>query len=134
MESDQSHVPLLAGASVALTELSKRFRIILITSRNPAWEKATRAWLHTHFADKVVDVYFAMNPRYGTGQRTKGDLASELGASWHIDDNVEHCLSAREHGVTPILFGEYGWHHKAPDHLLRCKDWPAVVEFFNGVK
>ena len=132
MEKNQGHVPLTAGAAVALTELSKRFKIILITARNPAWEKATKEWLHRHFADTVAEVYFSEGPRTSTGKKTKGELCRELGASWLVDDNPTHCLSAVEEGAEAILFGEFGWHHKAPDHLVRCKDWPAVLEYFDG--
>ena len=71
------------------------------------------------------------SPRYGTGKKTKGELCQELNVSWLIDDNPEHCLSAVDAGVEAILFGEYGWHHEAPMHLTRCKDWPSVVDYFN---
>lgn len=132
MADDQSHVPLLAGAAVALTELSRRFKIVLITSRDARWEQATKNWLKQHFADAIVEVYFAKSPRYTTGTKTKGELCRDLGASWLVDDNPEHCLSAIEHGIDAVLFGNYGWHYKAPDHLVRCKDWPAVVDYFDG--
>ena len=38
---------------------------------------------------------------------------------------------AVEKGVDAVLFGSYGWQHEAPEHLPRCKDWPAVLEFFD---
>jgi len=132
MELSQGHIPLTAGAGVALTELSKRFKIILITARNASWEKATKEWLHTHFADTVVEVHFSESPRYSTGKKSKGELCRELGVSWLIDDNPGHCQSAVDEGVEAILFGEFGWHHNAPDHLTRCKDWPAVLDYFGG--
>jgi 5'(3')-deoxyribonucleotidase len=50
----------------------------------------------------------------------------EIGADWLIDDNPEHCLSAIEHGLNTILFGDYGWQYKAPEHLYRCKNWEEV--------
>jgi glycerol uptake facilitator-like aquaporin len=58
----------------------------------------------------------------------------KLGASWLIDDNPEHCLSAIAHGIETVLFGEYGWHFNAPEHLTRCKDWRAVLEYFDAVE
>jgi hypothetical protein len=64
---------------------------------------------------------------------TKGQICKKLGASYLIDDNVGHCEKAIEEGVSAVLFGEYGWHGDAPDKLVRCKDWPAVLEYFDSL-
>ena len=45
---------------------------------------------------------------------------------------TEHCISASEYQVEAILFGEFGWHLDVPNNMQRCKDWPAVLEYFNG--
>jgi len=45
---DQAHIPLLPGALYAISELRKHFHIVLVTSRNPALEAATRRWLGVH--------------------------------------------------------------------------------------
>jgi 5'(3')-deoxyribonucleotidase len=128
MVKDQSHVPLLAGASIALAELSGKFDIVLITSRDPKWEAATHKWLNEHFGDLFRGIYFAEKD---SNKRTKGEICVNLGAFWLIDDNPEHCQSALDKGVKSILFGQYGWHHSAPANMVRCKDWPAVLEYFD---
>jgi len=127
MAQDQSHMPLLPGAAFALGELSKRFDLVIITARNPVTERATKAWLSQQFGTLFDKIYFAHDK-----SKTKGQLCQEVGASWLIDDNPGHCTVAQEVGVTPILFGEYGWHKVAPDDVVACKDWPAVLEYFDG--
>jgi 5'(3')-deoxyribonucleotidase len=130
MAIDQSHVPILPGAIFAVTELSKRYDLVVITARDPSWEQATLTWLDKNCPDIFKRILFAGKSQETS--KTKGELCVELGASWLIDDNVDHCLSAVELGIEAILFGEYGWHHKAPKDLTICKDWPAVLEYFDG--
>lgn len=128
---DQSRYPLLAGAEYAVGELAKKFEITLITSREPAAEAATIKWLKQALPNLDIKLLFAKNNVVGTGTKTKGQICKELGISLLIDDNPEHCISALDSGVSAILFGNYGWHHDAPQHLVRCADWPAVLDYIN---
>ena len=133
MEIDQSHVPLLPGASFAVAQLAKRFDIAIVTACNLNWENATLAWLTSHFGEVFIDVHFAGNSS-GKASKSKGQLCREVGAEWLIDDNPEHCMSAIKEGLQPILFGEYGWHHDAPPDLRKCNNWPAVLEYFDAFR
>lgn len=126
---DQSHVPLIASAALVIKELQKEFHIILLTSRNPALEEGTRRWLKENI-EGDVELYFAKNGRMNIG-RSKGELCKELGAFLLIDDNIEHCQSAVDNGIEAILFGEYGWQTSGVEGSIRCKDWPAVLEYLN---
>ncbi len=130
MATDQSEVPLLPGAQFAVHELAKRFKVIFITARPPAWEQATRRWFRQHLGDEDIELYFAGN-HYDDTAQSKGQLAVTLGAELLIDDNISNCQSALDEGVRTILFGEYGWHTSVPSEMVRCKDWPAVLEFMN---
>jgi 5'(3')-deoxyribonucleotidase len=132
MIADQSYVLLLPGVSFAIGELSKRFDIALVTARHKEWEEATHEWLKEHFGNVFIDVHFAGNLRMGHTQ-TKGELCKEVGAKWLIDDNPMHCKTALDEGLQGILFGEYGWHYELPEGLVHCKDWPAVLEYFDAI-
>ncbi|MDB5183806.1 MAG: uncharacterized protein JWO07_487 [Candidatus Saccharibacteria bacterium] len=128
MVIDQSHVPILEGAREAIYKLSTDYHIVLITSRDPNWEKATRRWFKEHFGIDDLNIYFTGN--YHTGvKKDKGELCRELGVSLLIDDNPDHCLSALKHGVRAILFGDYGWHVDVPQDLVRCRNWSMVLEY-----
>ena len=129
MEIDQSHVPLLSGASFAIGELSSKYDIVIITSRPPEWEPKTKDWLMTNFGDVFVSLHFTQQ---GEEKKTKGQICKDLGVDYLIDDNPEHCQSALGEGVEAILFGDYGWHHKAPKGLVKCEDWQSVLEYFNA--
>ncbi|MEK7471671.1 MAG: hypothetical protein AAB624_00290 [Patescibacteria group bacterium] len=131
MAIDQLHVPLLAGAEIGVATLLEKHKTVLITSRDPGWELATIKWTKHHFGERIPELYFSRNHK-DTKEKTKGELCIELGATWLIDDNVEHCLSAIKVGVGAVLFGEYGWQQNKSKELIHCKDWSAVIEFFDG--
>jgi 5'(3')-deoxyribonucleotidase len=124
------YLPML-GAKETLQELTQRYQLIAITSRKEEWKTFTLDWLEKYFPGVIDSVTFAGNKEHDV-VRTKGEVCAELGAKWLIDDNVGHCLDAREHDVTPVLFGNYGWQHAAPGDIARCKNWAAVLEYFNG--
>lgn len=131
MMIDQSHVPLLPGASFAIAQISSKYHIALVTARDRTWENATLDWLKLHFGDVFVGVHFAGN-KYD-GDITKGELCKDVGASLLIDDNIDHCKSALDAGLETILFGNYGWHKgRDKEGIVHCQDWPAVLEFLDG--
>ena len=130
MKADQSHVFPHDNAYDVLQELSKRFKLVVVTSRNQLWEKATAVWLERHFPGVFSDLLFAGRHDVERPQ-TKGEMCREVGASWLIDDNIGHCQTALDAGVKVVLFGSYGWHLNVPDTMVRCSDWHAVKEYFN---
>lgn len=127
MAKDQSDVPLLPGADLAIHELAKRFHIIFITARDKKSEQETRRWISEHFATDDFEVYFCES-HDSAEAKTKGQLCKEFGASVLIDDNVGHCQSALDENLSAILFGEYGWQTNVPESMVRCLSWPEVME------
>ena len=125
-------LPLLPSALFVINQLSDRYDFVVVTARHPARGDMTKTWLKEMFPDHMIDVHFSGAHRDERGL-TKGQICKKLGASYLIDDNVEHCLGAAKEGIDAILFGTYGWHDGAPEHLVRCKDWPAVLEYFESL-
>ena len=123
--------PLVAGAAFAIKELSKHHDIVLITSRDPVQETATRQWLDQSLSPDIP-LYFANNPLVNINASSKGELCAQLGAELLIDDNINNCQSAIDHDVDAVVFGFYGWNEKSEAHLVRCKDWPAVLEYIDA--
>lgn len=133
MVEDQLHVPLLAGAAYGLQQLSKRFQLIFITARPPAMRQATEAWFAAYLPEVRPRLHFMGITSERHNGATKGELCQQLGASYLIDDNVKNCQSALDQGVKAILFGEYGWQSAATEAMVRCKDWPGVIDYFNEI-
>jgi 5'(3')-deoxyribonucleotidase len=131
MIENQSHVEPHESAIDVLQELSKGYHLIVVTSRPPSWRRATEKWLEVHFPGIFGQIFFTRQSD-DVDHETKGELCKEYGAKWLIDDNVEHAQSAADQGIDVVLFGNYGWHHKAPTHFHRCKNWTEVLEFFDA--
>ena len=132
MMVDKTKLPLLPSALFAINKLSEHYDFVIITARNPRREEMTKAWLQEMLPDHTIDVHFSESHR-DESKMTKGQICKKLGASYLIDDNIGHCEGAAKEGLTALLFGDYGWHDGAPEDLVRCKDWPAVLEYFDSL-
>ncbi|HSX15228.1 MAG TPA: hypothetical protein VLF40_00370 [Candidatus Saccharimonadales bacterium] len=115
-----------------LTQLSEHFDIIVITARQDFYEAATKAWLQQHFPDVFRSIHFT---DYSVGtvlKIPKAQVCKDNGASYIIDDSLKTIRDCAEAGLGAILFGDYPWNQadELPSGVTRCKDWPAVLEFF----
>lgn len=128
MIEDQSHIEPHGDAKRTLEKLAQCYKVIIVTSRPVSWRKATEKWIERHFPNIFSAILFTEE----THGKTKGQLCKEYGADWLIDDNVEHAQSALDENIEVILFGNYGWHHKAPLHMHRRGTWKEVLEYFDG--
>lgn len=133
MAESQSHVQLIQGAKSGLEKLSKKYTIVLITSREIEWIDATKIWVKENLGDLVSGLVFVHHKN--SDGRTKGDACIEAGANWLIDDNYEHCKSAQVVGVQPLLFGNYGWnrHEGVSEDITRVKTWTDILKYFEAV-
>jgi 5'(3')-deoxyribonucleotidase len=113
----------------ALRSIQKVHKLYIVTGRPDFTELATRRWLENHLPDLFEDVIFT-NYFDKNKVRTKGDVCTALGATVLIDDHIDHCISAQEQGIKPILFGSYPWNTEEliPEgvRLARVKHWPEV--------
>lgn len=130
MLDEMTRLPLLPSALYAIKEISKQYDVVIITARSQEREAVTRRWIKSTFEGMDIDVHFSSAHRDETAM-TKGQICKQLGAKYLIDDNVGHCQSALDEGVSAVLFGEYGWQTGSTTGMVICKDWPAVLDYFN---
>ena len=128
---DQAHIPVLAGAAFAIVELMKTYDVVFVTARRPELKTSTQKWLNNTFGQEV-QLFFSSNPFSPEKARTKGEICKELGAWLLIDDNADNCRSVIDNGLEAILFGTYGWQRNIPEQVIRCNDWPAVLEYLSA--
>lgn len=126
----------LPGAIEAIKHLKKSFDLVIVTSRQPFYRKVTERFLKRYFPRQFNDVHFiphfagaALNPA-----AAKLTICEKVGASYLIDDNASTAMHAAEKGIGALLFGDYHWNQTdgLPEGVTRCKDWPAVLEYFDG--
>jgi len=127
----QDHVNVIDGAKNAVKQLNEKYRLVAVTSRRVQWVNSTHEWLEKRFPGNFRDVIFVHHDN--SDGRTKGDACKDIGATWLLDDNPEHCLTAEKAGTQPVLFGEYGWTEPSLSKGFEyCKDWREVLEYFDG--
>lgn len=129
-----SHYP---EARSVLEELSERYRLIVLTSRQAVVQQETEDWINHNFPGVFDGIYFAgifdAPLSEATFHRTKADLLLHHGADYLIDDQLKHCLGAAQHGVQALLFGNYRWNQAdaLPERVTRCISWFAVRAYFD---
>lgn len=122
------------GSGGALRKLSQNYELHAVSARPQVIHQQTKAWLAEHYPDIFSSVHI-LGGRWGKGTTVdKLTTYRKLGTNYVIDDLLNHAVKAREVGATPILFGEYPWNAVAelPDGVVRCADWEAVLEYFDG--
>jgi uncharacterized HAD superfamily protein len=125
-----------------LRELSKKYKIVVITSRRKTLKTLTDAWLEEHFSGLFEEVHYAgiwdtddnnHSIEYRLKQ-TKADVAQQLGVTYLIDDQLKHCVGAADVGIKALLFGNHPATRMAqlPDGVVRAEDWHKVREYFHA--
>lgn len=127
-----THKPV-AGAIAAIQQLKKTYTLVIVTMRGDRHVDQTHTWLAEHFPETFDRVEFL--PLWGDrSEITKAHIVKELGASYLVDDSVEHCTLAAEAGIPALLFGRYGWNKRfeAAGLVHRVDNWQQVLEYFDG--
>ncbi len=118
----------------AISQLSERYQLIALSARDLMIEQFTRGWLEQYFSGKFSDAQFTAKYSLAARARSKTDVLLEMGASYLIDDTPDTLIKAARANIKGLLFGEYPWNQaiELPDTIVRCKDWAAVREYFDG--
>ncbi|MGI9028090.1 MAG: 5' nucleotidase, NT5C type [Candidatus Saccharimonadales bacterium] len=122
----------IADADSVLANLSKKYRLVIVTARPKYNIEATHEWIGQHFKDVFDDIHFV--PIWEPDNKvTKADICKQIGADYLIDDIPRHCNFAAEAGVAALLFGGYTWSrdHLVHDDVVRVNNWHEVGEHFN---
>jgi 5'(3')-deoxyribonucleotidase len=120
------NMPPIAGASKGLTKLSNRYKIAVITARDPISDDWTQRWLKEH--SMAFDAY--ENLQEGTKQHGQQD------ASILIDDYIGniHAFLAEGEGRAILFTQPWNSDHSQLDgyageeRLAFADNWPDVVQ------
>lgn len=126
-------LPLEASQSV-LSELATKFELIAVSSRPKVMLEQTHLWIAHHYESVFSNIHI-LGGKWGHGifvDKTK--LLKEQDVSYLIDDLLKNAQEAATAGIQAVLFGEYPWNETdaLPDAVTRCRDWQAVLEYFDG--
>jgi uncharacterized HAD superfamily protein len=123
------------NAQDALLKLSHRYKLVIVTARDTIIEQVTREWLDRHFQELVSSIHFTAQYNLDGLARSKAEVIKAIGATYLIDDAPDHISEAAKAGVHCVLFGVYPWNKnvQVSADVVRCADWQAVLEYFDGI-
>ena len=107
--------------------LSKRHKIIIITSRPKEIELETVEWVKKYFPGKISNIYFSRNHSDPTGKE-KLEICEEAHIDVLIDDCLEHLTKFKNH--TKLLLYDAPWNRNksTPSWVERVKSWEEIYE------
>lgn len=132
----------LKYAFSVLNNLKKKYKLVIITSRQRSLKEGTISWINEHFHGlfNEEDINFAgiwdNVDNKDTATVTKADISKRLKVDYLIDDQIKYCIGAVEVGIKVLLFGDYPWNksENLPKNISRVNDWLEVQRFFDGEK
>lgn len=109
-------LPLMPGAVGALSVLRQRYRIILVTSRNPKTREKTENWIQLNGIPH--DALFFEKVKQKT----------EIRFDFFVEDNGESALQLAKKGIKVFLF-DYPWNRYIKSHpnITRVFGWHDIV-------
>jgi uncharacterized HAD superfamily protein len=133
-----SRYRVIPGSRELLEQLKEKYELIVVTSRRKRVEQETQHWLDEHFPgifSKLILTGFWDDPNVGGRHLlSKGSLLNDHRVAYVIDDQQKHCVSAVEHGIKAILYGDLSdnQHTAVREGMVHCKDWSEVAEYFGA--
>ena len=127
----QEHTGMLPveGAIAALTELSKHYSLVMITSRPDHIREYTLKWIAEHIPHVFSDTHFLGH--YVAGDhvhKSKGDVCKEIAARVLIDDALHNAASVSTQGI-PALLLDAPWNQgPLPKLVTRVMSWDEILE------
>jgi len=118
------------GAKEALDKLSQTFDLIVMTYRDVERGKETEYWLNHNFPELFKKVHMLGSTEKDFQYKSKGEVCKELNVYCLIDDQPANVISAHEHGVKSILFGDYPWNQtdELPHAIPRVRNWEEAMD------
>jgi len=118
------------GAIDAITELKKKHKLIVVTSRPNDFEVKTRKWLEEYFSNKFSQVFFTNHfTLKKMPTKKKVDICKELNVDVMIDDSFDFMYECHTQNVRGLLFHTpWNKNRVLPASIKRVKSWEEVVK------
>ncbi|MCL2451844.1 hypothetical protein FWD20_03170, partial [Candidatus Saccharibacteria bacterium] len=99
-------------AKGVLEKLTKRYELIVVTSRGTDVAERTYRWVDEHFAGiftevKILGVWDDLDD--DPHLKTKAGICEVIGVDYLIDDEPKHINAVAKCGTKGLLFGNYSW-------------------------
>lgn len=125
------------GANEVLVKLKNRYNLVILTSRGSTIRQDTQDWVEKYYPDIFSEVHLSGiwdDIALHKYEVTKTDICRQIGAEYLIDDQLKHCISANDAGITSLLFGDYTWNQMSdlPNGIIKSHTWKDVDNYFEA--
>lgn len=103
-------LPAMPGSVEAISKIAETNTIFGSTSRPIYIKDETETCLRENFGRSISGVYFS------TKNERKVDISIDLGAKYHLEDNLDYAAEFKGSGVEVLLF-DSPWNDTKSDHL-----------------
>lgn len=129
---DFDNIEPIKEAQDAITELSKKHEIKVITSRMEEFGPKSHRWIKKHYPNVDFELYHA-NHYYGMNQHKKSHICKKLNVDVMVDDCLEYATECSDENI-PVLLLNRPWNQseKLPKNVTRVKDWREALRRINA--
>jgi len=116
----------------SLEKLRQHYELVLVTARDHFYRGHTERFIEGHYPNVFRELHYTHQIETPHEREKKWVMCQRLNAVALIDDTLKNVVQCAEHGIDGIVFGDYPWNQadELPPGVTRCKDWPAVLEYF----
>ena len=127
-----NNIKPIDGSQKAISNLSKKHKLIIVTSRPENLEKKTREWLLKHIPE-IKEIYF-IRKDYTGHKKTKAEVCKEIKADVVIEDNLHYALECANAGIKVLLM-DYPWNKtkKKNKLIIRVGSWEDILRKIDKV-
>ncbi|MBI5803928.1 hypothetical protein HY450_01660 [Candidatus Pacearchaeota archaeon] len=117
------------GSLFGIDSLSRKNKIISVTSRQFDFITQTKRWIEQHYYNKIQEVYFTNElSNNKSGSFTKSEICLREGVDLLIDDHVRHAVDCAEHGIDVLIMNSpWNRNFEDTDKIKRVYLWEDVV-------
>lgn len=110
--------------------------LMIVTGRPDSLRASTERMLEALYPAIFDSENLYFTNHFGTDgtKLTKASVATRLGLTHFVDDQIEHANGVAATGIQTILFSDrYAWNREGADaNVTRVGGWPELGEYFDG--
>jgi 5'(3')-deoxyribonucleotidase len=117
----------LEGAQTAISQLSKKNKIVVITARTKSVATKTKRWLKKYFPEIDEVVFISQN--YMGFIKTKAEVCKEFGAKVIIEDKTSFVNECANKGIKVMML-DYPWNQNVngSSNIVRVRSWDDILK------
>ncbi len=121
----------IAGAVEAVNQLSKKHKLLIITSRPEIIKKETYNSLEKYF-NKSFSLISMLGNYSPKSIKTKKQICQENNCAVMIEDAYHHAIKCAEKGILTLLYNQpWNENKKLHKNIIRVNNWEEILEKIN---